>query len=473
MKFISRYIFFAVIMFSGYNLFAQSKLWTLSNCIDTAIVKNIQLNETQLTSKLNEINYDQAKANTLPNFSITDGQNFNFHSYTPSTSSGQASYENISSNNAALNGTITLFNGFLLKNTIKQSKFIYDASNFDLEKMKNDITLNVVAAYLQVIYSYKTLEIAKSELRNDSTQLEKTQKFVDAGKLAEGNLLQVQSQLTTDKASAVSADNQLQLAKVTLMQLMNMPVVDKFDVDSIGTQESLTESIIPATDIYNKSEGIMPEIKSADLVIKANEIGINNAQALAYPKLTLGGALKTSYSSSNSLYTTTVSQGEIGYLENNPSQEVWGALPNTSKQNFAFPKQFGDYFTPAISLNITIPILNNFQAKYGIAKAKINLQNSQFEEQAVKDQLRKNVEQAYTDFTAAVKNYAAAIDNLTSEKRTYSDMEKKFNIGLTTATDFIIEKNNYEKAQISVVQAKYTYIFKSKIIDFYLGKSLK
>ena len=473
MKFISKYIFLAVIMFSGLNLFAQTKAWTLAECIDTAIVKNIQLNETQLTSKLNEINYNQARANTLPNFSITDGQNFNFHNYTPNSSGGQASYENISSNNAALNGTITLFNGFLLKNTIKQSKFIYDASNFDLEKMKNDITLNVVAAYLQVIYSYKTLEIAKNEVKNDSTQVEKTQKFVDAGKLAEGNLLQVQSQLTADKASAVNADNQLQLAKVALMQLMNVPVVDKFDVDSIGKQESIIESIIPATDIYNKSEGIMPEIKSADLVIKANEIGINNAQALAYPKLTLGGALKTSYSSSNSLYTTTITPGEIGYLENNPSQEVWGALPSTSKQNFPIAKQFGDYFTPAVSLNITIPILNNFQAKYGIAKAKINLQNSQLEEQAVKDQLRKNIEQAYTDFTASVKNYSAAKDNLTSEKRTYSDMEKKFNIGLVTATDFLIEKNNYERAQISVVQAKYTYLFKSKIIDFYLGKPLK
>jgi outer membrane protein len=332
MKIILKSILLITTILSCGNLFAQTKTWTLKECIDQALGKNIQLNETQLTSKLNEINYNQAKANEYPNISFTDGQNFTFHNYTSGNSGGQASYENISANNAALNGTITLYNGFQLKNTIKQSKFIYDAGNFDLEKMKNDITLNIVAAYLQVLYSYKALEIVNNEVNSDLTQVEKIQKFVDAGKLAEGNLLQVQSQLTADKAAAVSAGNQLQLAKVNLMQLMNMPIVDKFDVDSIGTQEPPVENIIAAADIYKTSEGIMPEIKSADLMEKANETSISIAQALAYPKLTLGGALRTSYSSNNSLYTTIYSPGEIGYLESNPTEQVWSELPNTTKQ---------------------------------------------------------------------------------------------------------------------------------------------
>jgi len=451
MKVILNYILFISAVFSVNSLNAQ-KSWTLKECIDTAWGKNIQLGETQLTRKLNGINYYQAKANEYPNIAVTDGQNFTFHNYNMGLSGTQSNYENISANSIALNGSVTLFNGFQLKNTIKQTKDVYDASNFDVEKMKNDITLNVVAAYLQVLYSYKALEIANTEVKADLTQVEKTQKFVDAGKLAEGSLLQVQSQLTADKASAVSADNQLQLAKVSLMQLMNMPIVDNFDVDSASTKEPPIESIVSAADIYKTSEGIMPEVKSAELVTKANETGINIAEGLAYPKLSLGGALKTSYSSANSLYSTTYSNGEIGYLESNPSEQVWSTIQNTNKENYPFPNQFGDYFTPVISLNLSIPIWNNYQAKYGIAKAKINLENSQLEEQAVKDQLRKMVEQAYTDLTAAVKDYAAAKDNLVSEQRTYSDLEKKFNLGLATATDFLIEKNNFEKAKQSVVQ---------------------
>ncbi len=417
------------------NILAQ-KTWTLKECVDQALAKNIQLGESQLTSKLNEINLDQAKANVYPNFSFTDGQSFTFHNYATSTSGTQSSYENISANNAALNGTVTLYNGFQLKNTIKQTKYLLDAGNFDVDKMKNDITLNVVAAYLQVLYSYKALDIANAEVKSDLTQVERTQKFVDAGKLAEGSLLQVQSQLTADKANAVSADNQLQLAKVTLMQLMNMPIDDKFNVDSTGTKEPPVENVTATADIYKTSEGIMPEIKSAELKTKADELSINLARALAYPKLSMGGALKTAYSSGNSLYSSVTSTEPIGYLQSNPLDAVMGMVPVTTNENYPFTKQIDNNFTPIISFNLTVPIFNNYQAKYGIAKAKINLQSSQLEEQAVKDQLRKNIEQAYTDLTAAVKDYAAAQDNLASEQRTYSDLEKKFNLGLATATDF-------------------------------------
>jgi len=464
-----------LLLIIGIETNAQVKPWTLKECIDTAIVKNILLNQTQLTSKLNEINYDQAKANRYPDFSVTDGQSFNFGN-SVNLYNDQSTRQNISSNNVALNGNITLYNGYQLKNTIKQSKYIYDAGNFDVEKIKNDITLDVVADFFQVLYSYKALEIARNQLSGTLTQVERTQKFVDAGKLAEGNLLQIQSQLATDKASVVSTENQLQLAKVTLMQLMNMPVIDNFEVDSISTKEPSFVNINSTADIYKTSEGIMPEIKSAELKTKADETEIKIAQAISLPKLSLGGSLKTAYSSGSNLFstTTTYQQEDIGYLQSNPADQVLGLIPVTvtQKQNYPFSSQFKDNFSQGISLSLTIPVFTNYQAKYGIAKAKINLQNSQLIEQSVRDQLRKLIEQAYTDLIAAVKDYSAAQEILKSEQRSYSDLEKKYNLGLSTATDFLIEKNNYVKAQLSVIQSKFSYIFKSKIVDFYLGKPL-
>ncbi len=467
--FYSALIFLYIIF--GQGLFAQPKTWTMKECIDYALEKNIQLNQTQLTSKLNDLSLAQARANLYPNLALTDYYSLNF-GYSTNTFTYQSGQQDISINNMALTSNFTIFNGFELRNTVKQSKYIYDAGNFDIEKAKNDILLAVVADYLQILYSYKALEIARSQVSNTATQAERTRKFVDAGKLAEGNLLQIQSQLSTDKASAVSAENQVQLAKVTLMQMMELPIVENFEIDSSGIVEPSLEAVTSSADIYRVSEGIMPEIRSAELKTQAAEAGIRIANASYLPRLTLGLTLKSGYSSGSRLYSTMLVPQKIGYLQNDPATLVYGDVPITSKHNYPFTRQLKDNFGQVINLNLTVPIYSNSQARYGSERAKIDYMNSQLSEQATRDQLRKLVEQAYTDLTAAIKNYVAAQEILVSEERTYRDMERKFNLGLATATDFLIEKDNYVKAQLSVVQSRFTYIFKSKIVDFYLGKNL-
>ncbi len=462
---------FLNLFFPGGGLFAQTKIWTLKECVDTALKKNIQLNETKLTSKINGINYDQSKANLYPDFSVTDGQSFSF-GYSTDPTTNQTSKQNIASNNLALNGSVTLYNGFQLKNAIRQSKYLYDAGNFDVEKMKNDIFLDVLADYLQVIYSYKALEIARTQVSNTQAQVEMTAKFVDAGKQAEGTLFQIQSQLATDKASVVSAENQLQISKVTLMQLMELPVSDNFEVDSAAIKEPSVESLISPSDIYSSAEKVMPEIKSAELKTRADVTGIDIAKALALPKLTLGGSIRTAYSSGRNQYSSTSIAEPIGYLQSDPTQQVLGLVPITTSKSYPFFRQFQDNFGQSLSLSLTIPIFNSFQAKYGVAKARIIMENSQLAELAVKDQLRKLIEQAYTDLTASVKNYAAAKEILKAEERSYTDMNKKFKEGLISATDYLIEEDKYDKAIQSLIQSKFNYIFKSKIVDFYLGKTL-
>jgi outer membrane protein len=455
----------------GNPLFAQDTAWSMRGCIDYALEKNIQLNQAQLTRKLNSINYDQARANLYPDLSMSDLQSFNF-GFSTNTVNYQSSKQNIAVNNLSLNAAVTLFNGFLLRNTVRQSKYVYDASTFDLEKMKNDITLAVIADYLQVLYASKALEIAQSQVSNTTTQVDKTRKLVDAGTLAEGNLLQMQSQLATDKASLVNAENQLQIARVNLMQLMEIPIRDNFKIDSTGVQEPFIEAVMSSNDIYLISEGIMPEVKSAELGVKAQETAVRIAKSSLMPRLTFGGALKTGYSSGSYLYSAAPEVQTIGYLQSNPSELVVGQISISKKENYPFYNQFRENFGQVLSLNLTVPIFTNFQGKYGVERAKINLQNSQFQQQAIKDQLRKQIEQAYTDLTSAIKNYMAGKELLLSEERTYQDMERKYNLGMATATDFLIEKDNYEKARLTDVQARFTYIFKSKIVDFYLGKNL-
>lgn len=461
-----------LIMVPWSSLKAQSKIWTLNECINYALKKNIQLNETRLTSQSDQINYKQAKSNLYPDLSVSSQQSWSFtNPKGSSTTSSSGSQNSVSANNVSLGTSVTLFGGFQLRNELKQSRELYDASKYNIEKVKNDITLSILADYLQVIYSYKTVEISKNQVSNTQTQVEKTAKLVRAGSIPEGNLLQIQSQLASDKGAMVTYQNQLLVAKLALMQLMRMPAEDNFEVDTTGIEISGTlDSTMSSHEIYNISLGIMPEIKSAVLNTQANETGVKVAKASLYPRLSLQAALKTGYSSSSALYSYLNRTEAIGYLQSDPTQLVMGNVSAAQREDYPVSRQLSDNFGQLISLNLTIPVFSNNQGKYGVQRAKIALQNSKLAEQSTKDQLRMSVEQANTDLIAAIKNYAAAGDILKSAKRSFNDMQKKYNTGFASATDYIIQKNSYEQALFGLNQAKFNYIFKSKIVDFYLGK---
>jgi len=450
---------------------AQSKAWTLSECINQALEKNIQLNQTKLNSNLDKINVNQAKAMIYPNLYLSDAHNFNF-GYNIDPFTYQYTQQNFSTNNLSVTSSVTLFNGFYNVNTIRQNTFLYESGKYAVGKMKNDIMLSITAAYLQVVYSYEAVDIAKAQVEATTNQVDKTQKYVDAGKVALGNLLLVQSQLANEKAAVVSAENQLQLAKVTLMQLMEMPVLSDFEVVKLTDSVLPSSKLLSSQDIYNTAEGIMPEIKGASLQTKASEVSLKIAESGLMPKLTLGGTLKTGYSSNRSKIDYVTALQPIGYLQSNPSDQVIGLVAVAQRSNYPFTNQFSDNFAQAIGLNLSVPIFNNYQGKYGIEKARISIQSAKLNEQATKVQLRKNIEQANTDLNGAMKSYVAAEEGLKSETRSYNDLEKKFSLGLANATDFLVEKNNFLKAELALLQAKYTLIFKSKVVDFYTGKSL-
>lgn len=453
------------------SLMAQTKIWTLKECIDYALKKNIQLNETRLISQIDKINFKQAKSNLYPDLSLSSLQSWNFSDLKDSNASSSGSSDKTSANNLSLGTSVTLFGGFQLRNELKQSKELFNASKFDIEKVSNNITLSVLADYLQVIYQYKAVEIAKHQVSSTEIQVEQTRKQVNAGSLPEGNLLQIQSQLASDKGNLVSYQNQLLLAKLALMQLMRIPARRNFDVDTAGFGNSLIlDTTMSSHKIYEISLGIMPEIKSAILNTEASQTGIKVAKASLYPRLSLQAALKTGYSSNSSLYSYINRAETIGYLQNDPNQLVMSNVAVAQREDYPFGKQLNDNFGQVISLNLTIPIFTNNQGKYGVEKAKIALQNSKLAEESTKEQLRMSVEQANTDLIAAIKNYASAEDIFKSAKRSFTDMQNKYNTGFASATDYLIQKNSYEQALYGLNQAKFNYIFKSKIVDFYLGK---
>jgi len=427
--------FYAVLLSSLGN---AQQVWTLKSCIDTAFKKNISLNQEQLGSQINKINLTQSKAGLLPNLNVNDAHSLNYgNSYDPYTY--QYSNKAFTNNSLSLNSSVTLFNGFFLLNTVRQNKLLYEAGMLDVEKTKNDIMLNVLAGYMQVLMDYEAIAVAQAQVEATKTEVGETQKFVDFGKVAELSLLQIQSQLASDKLVKINAENQLQLDKLTLLQLMETPVRSDFDIERQELGVLFPEIPLSTEEIDKISLSFLPQIKSASMKTDASLFSLKMAKSGWLPKLLLGGALKTGYSSLNSELLSD---------------------------------QFKNNYSQVITFTLSVPIFDNFIVKSSVAIAKINVMNAQLNEQQTKNDLRKNIETVYTNQVLAGKKLSAIEEQMDLETRTYTDMKKKYTVGAIDATDFLIEKNNYNKAAMSLIQAKYDYVLKVKMVDFYLGKTL-
>jgi outer membrane protein len=220
----------------------------------------------------------------------------------------------------------------------------------------------------------------------------------------------------------------------------------------------------------------MPEVKSASFKSEAAHLGFKIAQSELMPKLSLGASMNTAYNSANTLtgYQTTTTQGQIGYLQSNPSEAVIGNITRSTPYNYNYPfsNQLSDNFISGISLNLSVPIYNNRQFKSDVERADVNEKYALLNESLVKNQLRKTIETAYADMLAASKTYASAKSQLFSEERSYHDIELKFRFGAINTTDLFVEKNNLVKARLAFSQAKFQYMFKAKLVAFYLGEKI-
>lgn len=436
------------LLLAGNGVTAQVKRWKFRECLDTALVHNITVNQSRLTNELNKVSLEQSKAGRIPSVSANASEGLSLgKNVDPTTNSfvTQAYH----STNLSINGSYNLFNGLQNANTIRQNRLNVEAGQYDIEKVKNDVTLNITTGYLQVLFAYEVLSAAKNQAEVTAAQVDRTQKMVEAGKSPESDLLQIRSQQATDNLSVITAQNQLDLAKVTLMQLMEIPVTDLFDVE-IPTMLEPTQQILNTNEeIYRRSLAVMPQITGYTIKTDAALMAQKVSEGARWPRLTLGANLNTNFASSRT-------QGSV-----------------VNPEGYPFFEQIWDNIGQSLNLGLSIPIYSNRQIKSNIDRAKINVLNARLNEQNVKNVLRKNVEQTATDLKAASKKYEATREQLRAVEAAYLNAEKKYGVGVMNATDFLIQKNNFFQSQSNLIQAKYDYIFKSKILDFYQGKDIQ
>ncbi|MBN2637961.1 MAG: TolC family protein [Bacteroidales bacterium] len=423
---------------------AAQKIWSLEDCINYAFENNIQIKQSQLNVESSKADYLQSKLNILPSLNVSANQNTSW-GRSLDRSTYQYSNQKIGQFYGSVNSSISLFSGFQKINTVRQQEFAYLAQKYNSDNIRDNIALNIAAAYLQILYNIEQVKNAERQLQTSEDQVNMTKKEVEVGTVAKGSLLDVEAQAASDKVKLVSAQNQLMLAYLDLMQMLDLKASTKFDIVKPDLQITRKPSLLPVENIYNKAVTIMPEIKYAEYYVKSADRSLAIAKGSRSPSLSLSSSYGNNYSNQ-----ITNQDGSL--------KPFWDQLKDNGSINLGF--------------SLSIPIFNGFQTETAIKKSKINLQNAQLNLVAQKNTLRKNIEQAYTDALASYQTYVADMKSVASLEEAFKYAQEKFNVGMLSATDYNVSKNNYYNALSTLTSAKYDYIFKTKILDFYLGKSL-
>ncbi|MFH0896039.1 MAG: TolC family protein [Bacteroidota bacterium] len=447
---------------------SRAQNWNLKQCVDTALKNNTSVQLSANTIDLNNISLRQSKDNLFPNLNASAGETFS-----PVLISDGNQTDNSWSNNLSLNSSFTIFNGFQNRNTVKQNQIDYDASKYDLESIKNEIILNVIEAYLQVLYNEEQLKNAKNTVDASLSQLENAKNFVSVGKKTESDLLQIKSQLASDNLSLANAMGQLKSAKLNLQQIMNIPASELFEIDYPRYTLPLMKDSVRIDEIYKMALAKQPVIKSYQLKTESAKYGIEIAKGGLLPRLSFNTSVLTSYSSLAKLSTLDYQNSiqEIGYLQSNPAEMVMGNVSNPvyTYSNYSYGKQFKDNFGLSFSLSLSVPIFNNHNTKNNISIQKINFRNALLNEQNIQSDLRKKIEQSCIDVENSYSKFIAAGEQVNASAASYQNSITKYYNGMMSLSDLFLDKNKNTKAQSELIQAKYQLIYDLKILDYYKG----
>ena len=478
-------VFLFLFLIASESAFSQTAgTYTLKQCVDVALDKNITLKQTLLQVESNKVAVDQIRMSRYPSLNAGASQAYNFgRSVNPYDNSVVANQQ-VNSNNFSLSSSFVIFQGLQTQYTIQQRLLNLNASGADVESTKNNIALGVVEAFANVLTAKALLASAQSQLQSTNAQIERTTKLVDAGKLPNTNLLDLKGQAASDETNIVVAENQLDLAKVTLALWMQIDPTLIKDVEepSIIINESEYK---PASEVYAIAEPAQPQIKAAKIRVLSADKGIALAKSSYYPSLNFQAGLFTNYSSLAQRYIPGSALTSPIYgpkTELLVTDNLGNSVPITVQQasytgpgsfeELTFKNQFDNNLRKGFSFNLNIPLFNGLQARYATKNAKINMQNAQLELEKQKNTLRQNIETSTSNERAARLRYQAVEKQIAALEEVYRSAETRFNLGVLNSVDYIVIKNNLVRAQNDKARYKYDFFIRRAVLDYYLGKDL-
>ncbi len=448
-----RFYYSAVIftgLFLGTNDLVQAQqVVSVADAIKMTLERNIQIKQAELNKDLAAQDVFQAKSNLYPSLNAGVTQRLNYGFFFDQVA-GQPITGNQWTNSAigSLSSNVNLFKGFQQVNQIKENKSKLESSATQVEKIKNDLVLNVLVTYLDAITNYELYTASEGQLK-----LSQQQYKLDSIQFAVGNktiadIAKSKNQVATDELNRVNLENSYQLSLLTLKQLMEMPPQTNISlVRPIVEYSLLKVENSDAVEVYETALRHQPDIKKASLDKDVAARQIEIAKGGYYPSLDLGLSYGTNYSSEGQDYLT--------------------------RQKLSFNDQLGRNKALGTTLNLIVPIFNNNQNKVNVAKAKIGLKQAEANEQLAKNNLNKAVNQAVLDVNAAKQRYSSATVAFASAETAFKATKERYDIGMANSLELFTAQTERNKAEFDLIQAKYNVIFRSKIIDYYIGNPIQ
>ena len=416
----------------------------LRQAVDIAIKNNLQVNQADLQSQTYKVAFDQSWEYMLPTLGANGGESVNFGR---SLNTTNYTYVNAQtgSGNYNLNLNVPIFQGLQLQNGVKQNRYVFEASRLDLQYQKDNITLSVLLAYLSVLSSRDQLATILAQQNADTVQLHRLENQNREGALlVTSNLTDLQGQVAQDEINIATAINTFESAKINLFQLMNVPYKREAQYENSVNTADISDYQASPDSIYQSALQTVPNIRSAALKVQGFEKALSVARGAYWPTLSFGANVNSYY---NSAATTPTTSSKI----------PWGT-------------QFSDNRSESIGLNLTVPILNSFRVRNSVRNAKINLQGSRFISNNTRLLLQQSVESSFQNMIASYKQYKFFNDQATAYAESFRITNIRFTEGVITADFYILAKARSDQAATNLAAAKYAYIFRTKVLDYYQGR---
>jgi outer membrane protein len=426
----------------------SQKEWTLEECIQYAYDNNLQVQRQKLMVKAAESDLMNARAQTLPsanafgNYTFNKGRAPNFDTY-------EYVDQAFEDGNVGIDARLNLFSGLSGYFTIRQNRYDLLARMQDVEDLKNNITISLGSAYLEILLNTELFKMAEDQLGITRLQVEKIRRMVEVGNLSRGELYEIQAQEAREKANVVAARNNLEISYLTLMQYMDLEPSDtgRFSIFIPELEISDASELRPVDSVYSDATRVLPVIKSAEYNLAGAKKGLSASRGLRYPSL-----------SAEYLYYTLYSEIAVS--------------PEDPMAIYRWQDQLMDKGYQQLTFSVNIPIFNRFNVQNRISRAKVSMLDAQLNLDQTKQTLYKKIQQGYADAMAALENYDAYNEAVRSTEEAFRYTEQKFNSGMVSSVDYNLAKSNLTRAQSDLLQSKYQYIFCTKVLDFYAGKPI-
>jgi outer membrane protein len=441
-------LLFPIVLWMFFTGAMAQTLWSLEDCIFYAYENNINIKQQALNSEYNDNILNQSKIQLAPNLNAGASHSYSFGRALDQTTYRYKDNQTIMSDNLNISSSVTLFNGLQQYNTIQQNEFNLLSSLKDLEKLKNDISLLLASGYLQILFNKELLQVAKDQHDLTLQQVRRTDKLVSAGSLARGSLLEIQAQAAGEELNVIEAQNLLDISYLNLTQMLDLDSVGDFQIDIPEFGDVAKEPILLSVgSVYREAIRAMPQVHGAEYRLKSAYEGLDIAKGGRSPSLYINAQWGTGYSDARQTLNT-----ETLELEDMP-----------------FRDQIDGNRNAVVSFGLNVPVFNKWMVNTNISNARINVVNYELTLETTKMDLYKNIQQALADAIAAQKKYTATEKALVAMEESFKYTEQKFEVGLVNTVDYNTEKNRLTRTQSDLLQAKYDYIFKMKILDFYRG----